>query len=338
MKYAAAALGIIVSVSVIAGHGRLAGAVEDSASVWKRPSTLALFIYVVDVDSVNSANQNFAASVYYLARWNSPDLRHEGPAPITRSASEIWVPQLTIVNQQQSWAAFPDFVQIFPNGDVIQRQKVWGWYSQPLDLQEFPLDRQTLTIHLAAVDLPAPAVTVVPLVGDDGQQSGIAKRFSLPDFKIVSFNAEPRPYIAYDDAGGIAGFVMEIELKRGVKFFIWKVILPICLIVIMSWIPRWIDAKEVGTNVGISTTAFLTLVAYLFAIAHLLPPVSYFTRMDQFILLSTIVVFIGLLQTVTVSVMSMRKVPESRTTRVEVWSRPVYLLSLAAILFVSFRY
>jgi hypothetical protein len=45
-----------------------------------------------------------------------------------------------------------------------------------------------------------------------------------------------------------------------------KVILPLCLIVLMSWAPRWIDPGQIGTNVGISTAAFLTLVAYLFAI------------------------------------------------------------------------
>lgn len=27
----------------------------------------------------------------------------------------------------------------------------------------------------------------------------------------------------------------------------------------MSWVPRWIDPEQVGTNIGISTTSFLTL-------------------------------------------------------------------------------
>ena len=45
--------------------------------------------------------------------------------------------------------------------------------------------------------------------------------------------------------------------------------------------PRWIDPEEAGTNVGVSTSTFLTLVAYLFAITVRLPKVSYVTRMDR---------------------------------------------------------
>jgi hypothetical protein len=317
-------------------YSRSATAQPGSALVWKPPSTLDLFIFVVDVDSVNSANQNFAASVYYVARWNNPALRHEDPDPITRSASEIWAPHLTIVNQQQSWAAFPNSVQILPNGDIVMRQKVWGWFSQPLDLRNFPFDQQTLTIHLAAADLAASDVTVQPLTGEQGQKSGIAKRFSLPDFEVLSFKAEPQPYIAYAGQRGVAGFVMEIRLKRGVEYYLWKLIIPICLIVMMSWIPRWIDPKEMSINIGISTTSFLTLVAYLFAVAHLLPPVSYFTRMDEFILLSMVIVFIGLVQTVIVSVMTIRNARTKLTVRFESWSRPVYLVGLGAILAMSF--
>jgi len=49
---------------------------------------------------------------------------------------------------------------------------------------------------------------------------------------------------------------------------------------------------------SISTSSFLTLVTYLFAITILLPRVSYVTRMDRFILLSTLMVFAGLIHTV----------------------------------------
>ena len=42
------------------------------------PATADSFIDT-NVDEVSSAEQNFAASVYYEARWNAPFLRHELP-------------------------------------------------------------------------------------------------------------------------------------------------------------------------------------------------------------------------------------------------------------------
>lgn len=111
--------------------------------------------------------------------------------------------------------------------------------------------------------------------------------------------------------------------------------MPLCLIVIMSWLPRWIDPEQAGTNIGISTSAFLTLVAYLFAINVLLPRVSYVTRMDRFILLSTLTVFAGLIQTVA-NTRLIRTGKKRRVASMDHWSRMVYPVLLAAVITYSF--
>ena len=54
----------------------------ERPSVWGEPTEVKVAIYVIDVDLVNSAEQNFSASVYYEAHWNSPILRHKGPTPL----------------------------------------------------------------------------------------------------------------------------------------------------------------------------------------------------------------------------------------------------------------
>ena len=84
---------------------------------------------------------------------------------------------------------------------------------------------------------------------------------------------------------------MKLLVGRNPTYYVLKVVIPLCLIVMMSWLPRWINPDQIGTNIGVSTTSFLTLVAYLFAITVLLPRVSYFTRLDRFIFLSILMVF-----------------------------------------------
>ena len=103
----------------------------------------------------------------------------------------------------------------------------------------------------------------------------------------------------------------------------------------MSWLPRWIKPEETGTNIGISTSAFLTLVAYLFAITVLLPRVSYVTRMDRFILLSTLMVFAGLIQSAWNTVM-IGKQKNKTAEWIGRWSRVVYPLLLMLVLVYSF--
>jgi len=31
---------------------------------------------------------------------------------------------------------------------------------------------------------------------------------------------------------------MEIDVQRQATYYVWKIIFPLCLIVVMSWIPR----------------------------------------------------------------------------------------------------
>lgn len=304
-------------------------------SAWGEPTEVRIAIYLIDVDAVDSANQNFSASVYYEARWKIPTLQHQGPGPRVAPTTSVWTPRLTILNQQQIWNAFPSYVEIYPDGEVVYRQKSWGWFSQALDLHEFPLDQQTLTIHIVAAGLLQTDVSMIPLIQRKGGGSGIAEKFSLPDFEVKAWNAESRAYFPYQSQAGSAGFIMEVRLERLPSFYIWKLILPLCFIVAMSWVPRWIDPKEIGANLGISATSFLTLVAYLFATNVFLPRVAYFTRIDLFILLSTLMVFVGLAHTVmTTWLYGINS--GALAKRINFWSRAIYPLALVSILVVAF--
>jgi len=86
----------------------------ERPSVWGEPTEVEISLYMIDLDEVNSADQNFAASLYYEARWKTPFLTHEGPGPLHRRTTEVWTPRLVIVNQQMAWPAFPGAVEILP--------------------------------------------------------------------------------------------------------------------------------------------------------------------------------------------------------------------------------
>jgi hypothetical protein len=79
----------------------------ERPSVWGEPTEVKVAIYVIDVDLVNSAEQNFSASVFYEARWNSPILRHKGPGPLIRRTTGIWTPPPDHRQSTKSMDLFP---------------------------------------------------------------------------------------------------------------------------------------------------------------------------------------------------------------------------------------
>ena len=64
-----------------------------------------------------------------------PSLAHAGLDSISKDLSEIWYPRIQILNQQRLVKTFPQSAEVHPDGEVVHRQRVWGSFSQPLELQ-----------------------------------------------------------------------------------------------------------------------------------------------------------------------------------------------------------
>jgi hypothetical protein len=123
-----------------------------------------------------------------------------------------------------------------------------------------------------------------------------------------------------------AGVAMVLEAERLPGYYWIKVIAPLILIVAMSWAVNWIDPKDIGTKISITITAMLTLIAYRFAIGAALPQISYLTRMDLFILFSTILIYASLVTVVTTAALSNKGKPgiAKRIDQVSRWGFPLF--------------
>ena len=120
---------------------------------------------------------------------------------------------------------------------------------------------------------------------------------------------------------------------RHVGFYIWKIFIPLGLIVIMSMAVFWIDPKELGSQMTVSTASVITLIAFQFNLGYLLPRVSYLTRMDDFILGSTILVFLALAESIYTSTLgSKRKLARAR--KIDQWAR--YLFSSIFLILIIY--
>ncbi len=66
---------------------------------------------------------------------------------------------------------------------------------------------------------------------------------------------------------------------------------PLLLMVILSWTVFWIESSELNSQVDISATTILTVIAFAFAIQANLPKVPYLTFIDVFFLVCYLFVF-----------------------------------------------
>ena len=246
---------------------------------------------LLDVNEVDNVKQSFTANLVVVMRWQDRSLAHEGPGPISRPMADIWYPSLQILNQQRLVATFAKAVEISPDGTVSYRQRYWGTFSQPLELDSFPFDKQRLTVTLASVGLDMQSVRFTP-----SAKSGISTQLSIPDWDVTGWDFVSSSLPMEDEGFQVQGMVFSLDVKRDTNYFKWKVILPLVLIVMMSWMVFWIDPSLVASQISVSVTAMLTMIAYRFALAGFVPKLPFLTTLDLFTLVSTMAVFIAMIE------------------------------------------
>lgn len=300
----------------------------------KGPTRVYVMVFVKDVDSIDTPNQSFEATVYMEVRWRDPRLRHNSEGEVARSLSEVWTPRIKIVNQQRVWQTLPEFVEASPSGEVVYRQQLWGSFSQPLALRDFPFDRQVLTLQFVAAGYNPEEVE---FVRDPDSVSGMTDNPSAPDWEFLDWKFEATPVVLSPEKQPLAGIAFSIEAKRKQGFFYFKVIAPLIFIVAMSWLVFWIDPTQSATQISIAITAMLTLIAYRFVVGTSLPRLPYLTRLDYFILAATALVFAALVQVVITSnyAKSDELAKAQRIDRIARWVFPAafLLLTLETLIF-----
>jgi len=254
------------------------------------PTQVRVGVYVIDIERIDNARQQFAVDFVVDLIWSDPRL---AAAPGRRSIHDVWHPQAILFNQRGLETLLPEMVDVQPDGGVRYLQRYYGSLASPFDLKDFPFDTQRLPITILSV-----------VYGPDDVQfvfapelSGRAEKFSIAEWAVGTGQAGTGAYAVASAHGEDVEYLTRIdyvfEAQRSRSYYAWKVIVPLVIIVLMSWAVFWVDPKHVGAQLGLAGTAILTLVAFLLSLGVILPPISYLTRLDYFVYASLSLQFLA---------------------------------------------
>ena len=295
------------------------------------PTKVEIAIVMLDIDEIDDAEQTFTANVFVHAQWQDPRLANPSAATRTIKLSELWHPDIQILNQHKLFKTFPDELDVAPDGTVVFQQRYWGEFSQPLRLQGFPFDAHSFQVISGVVDKTGDVQLVA---SDDPIRPGLGKNLTIPDWKIESWEVLARPVQAVLGGPTRSGYVFTFTAKRYLGYYIYRLIIPLTLIVMMSWFVFWIDPTQSSTQFSVAITSMLTLIAYRFAVGHDLPRISYLTRMDTFLLGCTVLVFLALAETLlTARLAGAGK--EEVALKFDRWSRVLFPVSFVILIIYS---
>ncbi len=296
------------------------------------PLILNATLFLLDVSKIDGADQSFTADLFMLLQWQ--DERLASPAGGVRRLplDSIWNPRIQIINQRRVFKTFDEVVDVTPEGTVTYRQRLHGQFASPLDLHDFPLDQHTFSVQVVVPGYSPNEIEFVTTT--EGFGNGRSTEFTIPDWFVGIFETRSAPWAVIPGGREIPGLVGTFVARRHLGFYVGKAFVSVAIIVFMSWIVFWIDPEHLGPRLSVVVTSMLTLVAYRFLLGQSLPAVSYLTRLDYYLLGSTVLVFVALIQVAMTGAMTDEH-HLSRAATINRLSRWVFPAAFALLFLIS---
>ena len=203
------------------------------------------------------------------------------------------------------------------------------------NLKSFPFDRQKLTLKLfTESDLEFVKVNWTGLTEldlEEFKKENSINGWNINDIKLSnSFVKKPAVEEYYD------AIQIDVIVDRKSGYYIFKIIVPIILILMICWSSVWIDPKEIESRLTITIVCLLSLIAYNFVIDADMPKLEYLTIMDYIILISY--VYAAIPNFLSIYSFHLHKIDKSRTEKYEKIEKKYGLTSYLFIVLIIILY
>ena len=301
--------------------------------------TVDIFVGIILIDfaRINIREESFDMAGYLDTSWTDPSLalRQGEPSEGVRRfrPGQIWAPELEFVNAvEQVKAEREGDLYVSDDGRVTQRVRFSHRFQSPLNLQRFPFDEQTLTIVVAPFDTFARDLNLVV----DEKRVGSLEEASVTDWNIEHVGA--RVVSPPDGDSADKRFLFEFKIARRSTFYIWRVLVPMTLLVLASWTVFWFEVKNLQPQISTGLAILLSLVTFNYAIDFSLPKVPYLTFIDRYILTCFAFVLSDTFAVAAIHLILQRRgeAAASRLQRVARWTFvPVFIVAIATLAITS---
>jgi len=328
---------------------------EDSED--DQPIIVTVYFGIIDIPQVDEVMETFDVIAYLTLEWNDPkayesmrDSNRLDDNEIYQSMSTQQAQEVLAEIGKSNIIEFTNLVdkreilnstlQIESNGNVMYDERFAASFHSPLELKRFPFDYQKLFIRIESFcfdvadikfETSEDNVVYYRAPNASGEEQGLQLEewhlvLERPTYKVDQY-ASPmsgRTY-SYISVG--------IDMQRKTEFYIWKIFLPLMLIICISWSVFWIGKESVSNRLGVASMGFLTAIAFGFFVSNNLPKISYLTFMDMFIIGIYIVMTLTVFEIMGAHLLEMRG-KEALAVRLNYHSRWLFPLILILYLLV----
>jgi len=260
----------------------------------KGPVEVTVSFDLRDIDNIDDEAETFEFTGVMKLSWHDP---RQAFNPVTEGVEEKiyqgdfqfnevftgWFPQLILVNESGQYEKHGVLLRVRSDGSMSLYETVNAIGKIDLDLRRYPMDQQRLeaVFHVLGFDSNEIALRLEPAFNDRGFK--LDETFQLPQWRLKgiesSIGTRVTPLIGTGKT--TSTFTISIDVQRNYLFILRLVILPLTIIVMLSWSVFWMDKSSLGDRIGVSFIGILTAVTYQVILSEILPRISYFTLIND---------------------------------------------------------
>jgi len=309
------------------------------------PVLVDLGLYIIAITAINMTDNTFHMEGFLDLVWCDPRLAYsvsqvgEQEEIFLEEAAldkmeEMWWPDLVFVNEAGVSEIENIELLVLPDGTINYQHRFNVELGTNYDLRQFPFDRQLLEVEIESFAWSNEYL----VLRQEEEKVGFSTDFQIPEWEIMQVEAHVEEKQEVRDRKPFSEFLMTIEVARLSSYYQWKILLPLMILVAISWSVFWMIGDGLADRMSVSLTGILTIVAYQFVVADGLPKVSYFTLMDSILTLSFIMMALTIMQNIYVNTLYLHEKEDAATQwdRLCRWLFPLSYFGGLVIMFVLY--
>lgn len=327
-RLAAAALRRWCAVLIRAGLGvavlsGLAVLVSPSAHADAAPEKVVIGAFINDLQDIDLANDSYTVDLYLWMRWRNPALSPWQTVDVMNSNGT----QNTTSSSTGGVVGEPLFEEPrdMPDGSKYMIMRYQGVFSRKMNLEKYPFDVQNLELIFEDQGMDARQLQFVA----DSTPVRISRAVTNPGYLLEPPTTAVVNHLYRTNFGDLTApaeveysrFIITIPVKRQILPYLVKIMLPIFIVILITWLIYALPARLEDSRTGIGVTAMLTIVALQWTTDDNLPSVEYLTMLDLIYILSLFYVLVAMGYTVMASRRNRHQVAEALTRSTDrTWS------------------
>lgn len=268
-------------------------AVARGVDVFKNSQKVKVGISIDQIVNVDQQNENFTVVGSLQMIWQDPDLAFS-PAKCNCAIKimdldglkalaikdNVLFPTFTFFNQQGNRWSESQNVFIDPSGHTTYIERFTVTLQAPdFDFREYPFDQQIFKLRL---DLNVPT-EVFTFESIENPGAPLGEQLGEEEWSVINYS-QAVTEVPYGGNLTNSRFTTTLEMNRHLNYYVFRIILPLFLIISVSWVIFFL--KDYGKQLEVASGNLLVFVAFNFTLSDDLPHLGYLTLLDRLIITS----------------------------------------------------